>query len=108
MIPERVADNNMTKPRRIPDGWPALIPGIVVDQPESLVNLMGESILMIGGATDRAPTNAFPCMSATRTSPTAVGRQRGDFHRGAPEYAIRRSPSNGSGSLGQYLTNRDP
>jgi len=98
----------MTKPRYIPNGWPALIPGIVVDQPESLVNLMGESILMIGGATDRAPTNAFPSMSATRTSPTAVGRQRGDVHRGTLEHAIRRWPGNGSGSLGQYLANRDP
>jgi PhnB protein len=69
----------MTKPRYIPDGWPALIPRIVVDQPESLVNFvkhvfgatgsfnrerptelrLGESILMISGATDRAATNAF-------------------------------------------------
>lgn len=69
----------MTRPRYIPDGWPALIPRIVVDEPERLVDFVkqvfgaagslskgrpselriGESVLMISGAPDREPARAF-------------------------------------------------
>lgn len=69
----------MTKRNYAPKGWPVLIPRIVVDEPERLVNFVknvfgasgnfseerptelriGESVLMISGTTDRAPTPAF-------------------------------------------------
>lgn len=111
----------MTNLHYVPDGWPVLIPRIVVDQPESLVNFvkhvfgaagsfnrerptelrLGESILMIGGATDRPPARVSLRL-CRRHGPHLPprARQRGHLHRGTPRYALRRSPGNGSGTLG--------
>jgi len=69
----------MKKARHIPEGWPALIPRIVVDEPEPLVAFVksvfnatgsynpgrpselriGGSMLMISGAMDRDQIPAF-------------------------------------------------
>ena len=70
---------NMAKAQHIPDGWPAVIPRIVVAEPKALVAFVqsvfgatgrftqerpselriGESIIMISGSTERDPMPAF-------------------------------------------------
>jgi uncharacterized glyoxalase superfamily protein PhnB len=69
----------MTESQHIPDGWPALIPRIVVDAPEPLVAFIkhvfgatgsfqrkrpselriGDSMLMVSASIDREPMPAF-------------------------------------------------
>jgi uncharacterized glyoxalase superfamily protein PhnB len=69
----------MTKAQHIPEGWPALIPRMFVDEPERLVAFIkqvfgatgsfhrarptelriGDSMLMIGTSLDRGPIPAF-------------------------------------------------
>ena len=69
----------MTKAHHIPDGWPTLVPRIVVDEPEKLVGFIkhvfgatgdyrperpvelriGESMLMISGANGVEARTAF-------------------------------------------------
>jgi PhnB protein len=69
----------MTKAKHIPDGWPALIPRIAVDNPEALVGFIqqvfgavgafhaerpselriGDALLMVGSTIERQPMPAF-------------------------------------------------
>jgi len=69
----------MAKARHIPEGWPAVVPRIVVDEPEALVGFVkhvfeatgsfnpkrpselriGESMIMISGSSDRDQVPAF-------------------------------------------------
>ena len=69
----------MTSKRHVPDGWPTLIPRIVVDEPEALVSFVrdvfgatgdfhaqrptelriGDSLLMISGSSERERMPAF-------------------------------------------------
>src|SRR5262245_37946391 len=70
---------DMTKVKHIPDGWPALIPRIAVDNPETLVEFIqqvfgavgafhaerpselriGDALLMVGSTLERPPMPAF-------------------------------------------------
>jgi PhnB protein len=69
----------LTNSSYVPDGWPAVTPRIVVEQPESLVAFLkyvfnatgdshaerpaelriGQSLLMISGSSERDTANAF-------------------------------------------------
>lgn len=69
----------MTTPKHIPDGWPALIPRIAVDDPKALVGFIqqvfgaqgafyaerpselriGDALLMVGSTIQRQPMPAF-------------------------------------------------
>jgi len=69
----------VTKAKHIPDGWPALIPRIAVDNPEALVGFIqqvfgavgvfhaerpselriGDALLMVGSTIERQPMPAF-------------------------------------------------
>ncbi len=69
----------MEMAKHIPDGWPALIPRIAVEDPEALVSFIldvfgatgefhrerpselriGDSLLMVGSAFERNPITAF-------------------------------------------------
>ena len=69
----------MAPPRHVPEGWPALIPRLVVDDPERLVAFVqrvfgatggfhperpselriGDSLLMVSGATERERSTGF-------------------------------------------------
>lgn len=87
----------MQTPKHVPEGWPAIVPRIAVEDAEGLVGFVrdvfratgelrpgrptelriGDSLLMIGNAIDREPANAFLYVYVEDTDATferATGR----------------------------------